>query len=99
MHATCHLVSLASSKDPIGTISKGASTPSNIASNIAGKCVADPSTLSKFQATRSKITGNTQASTPSNIAGNVASNIARNIAGNVEHVQLSSNIARNFQLS
>ena len=77
-------------KDPIGTISKGASTPSNIASNIAGKCVADPSTLSKFQGTRSKITGNTQASTPSNIAGNVASNIARNIAGNVEHVQLSS---------
>ena len=40
-----------------------------------------------------------QASTPSNIAGNVASNIARNIAGNVEHVQLSSNIAPNFQLS
>ena len=38
---------------------KGASTPSNIASNIAGKCVADPSTLSKFPATCSKIAGNT----------------------------------------
>ena len=36
-----------------------------------------------------------QASTLNNIAGNVASNIA----GNVEHVQLSSNIAHNFQLS
>ena len=39
--------------------SKGASTSSNIASNIAGNCVADPSTLSKFPATRSKIAGNT----------------------------------------
>ena len=38
---------------------KGASTPSNIASNIAGNCVADPSTLSMFPATRSKIAGNT----------------------------------------
>ena len=39
--------------------SKGASTPSNIASKIAGNCVADPSTLSKLPATRSKIAGNT----------------------------------------
>ena len=43
----------------LNEISKGASTPSNIASNIAGNCVADPSTLSKFPATRSKIAGNT----------------------------------------
>ena len=76
---------------------KGTSTPSSIASNIAGNCVADPFTLSKFPATRSKSAGNTE-STPGNIAGNVASNIASNTAGNVEHVQLSSNIARNFQL-
>ena len=40
-------------------VAKGASTPSNIASNIAGNCVVDPSTLSKFPATRSKIAGNT----------------------------------------
>ena len=39
--------------------SKGACTPSNIASNIAGNYVADPSTLSKFPATRLKIAGNT----------------------------------------
>ena len=38
---------------------KGASTSSNIASNIAGNSVADKSTLSKFPATRSKIAGNT----------------------------------------
>ena len=34
----------------------------------------------------------------SNNTGNVAGNIASNIADSVEHVQLSSNIARNFQL-
>ena len=34
---------------------KGAST----SSNIAGNCVADPSTLSKFPATRLKIAGKT----------------------------------------
>ena len=39
-------------------MSKGASTCSNIARNIAGNCVADPSTLSKFPATCSKIAGN-----------------------------------------
>ena len=38
-----------------------------------------------------------QASTLSNIAGNVATIIASNTAGNVDPVQLSSNIARNFQ--
>ena len=72
---------------------KGASTSSNIASNIAGTCVAEPSTLSKFQQHVRKLQ-EIQASTSSNIAGNIASNIADNI----ECVQLSSNIACNFQL-
>ena len=36
---------------------KGVSTSGNIASNIAGNCVAEPSTLSKFPAGRSKICG------------------------------------------
>ena len=35
---------------------KGAST----SSKIAGNCVAEPSTLSKFPATRSKLAGNTR---------------------------------------
>ena len=38
---------------------KGSSKSSNLASNIAGNCVAEPSTLSKFPAKRSKIAGNT----------------------------------------
>ena len=64
---------------------KRASTSSNIDSTIAGNCVADPSTLSKLPASVQKLR-KIQASTSSNIADNV------------EHDQLSSNIARNFQL-
>ena len=48
-----HLKSLAG----VTLATKGEFTSSNIATSIAGNCVVEPSTLSKFPARRSKICG------------------------------------------